>query len=428
MLSFEKAPPFTAPVRFFLTGPLFAAAAGLLVAGVGEAAFASRWMPAALAATHLLTLGFMLQIMLGALIQILPVVAGAHIAHPLPVARGVHAGLSLGTVALVAGFLAGSPLAFQVAALLLLGAVALFLAVAGSALWRVPTTSPTIRGLKLALGALAVVIGLGAVLAFSLAHGWALPLPALTDLHAAWGLGAWAGALLVAIAYVVVPMFQLTPGYPARLSWHYPVALAAIVVVWSLAVGLGEPLLMRLAQGLAAACGLVFAGYTLRLQFQRRRARADATYRYWQLGLVCALLAMAMLLASALVPNLTENAAWTPLFGILLGVGGFLSFITGMLYKIVPFLSWMHLQSEGQGKVLAPNMNKILAEVPCQRQMWVHALALVLLAAAALLPEWLARPAGIVFMVSNLWLFANLLLAFLAYRRHGQEIARKVAG
>ena len=88
----------------------------------------------------------------------------------------------------------------------------------------------------------------------------------------------------------------------------------------------------------------------------------------------------------------------------------------------------LHLQSEGQGKVLAPNMNKILAEVPCQRQMWVHALALVLLAAAALLPEWLARPAGIVFMVSNLWLFANLLLAFLAYRRHGQEIARKVAG
>ena len=36
-----------------------------------------------------------------------------------------------------------------------------------------------------------------------------------------WWLGGWAGVLLAAMAYVVVPMFQLTPGYPALASWLF---------------------------------------------------------------------------------------------------------------------------------------------------------------------------------------------------------------
>lgn len=427
MLSFEKAPPFAAPLRFFLSGPLFAAAAGLLVAMVGEDIFATRWMPATLAATHLVTLGFMLQIMLGALIQILPVVAGANVARPLLVAGAVHAGLSLGTAALVIGFLTGSTVALQGAAGVLALTVAIFLGAAGSALWQVPTTSPTIRGLKLALAALAVVIGLGVLLALALARGWPLPMPALTDLHAAWGLGAWAGVLLAAIAYVVVPMFQLTPGYPARPSWWFPVILAGVLALWSLAVALGEAGLLRGMQALVALGGMAFASFTLHLQRQRRRARADATYRYWQLGLGSVLAAMLMLLASALHPEWADTNWWTPAFGILVGVGGFMSFIAGMLYKIVPFLAWMHLQAAGQGKVLAPNMNKILPEVPCQRQMWAHAAAFAGLLLAVAAPQWLARPAGLALAVANLWLFFNLFAAFRAYRRHGAEIARKVA-
>lgn len=427
MLSFEKAPPFAAPLRFFLSGPLFAAVAGLLIAVVGEDIFASRWLPATLAVTHLVTIGFMLQIMLGALIQILPVVAGANLARPLLVATLVHGGLTLGTLTLVTGFLAGSPLAFQVAAGLLAVTVGIFLAAAGSALWQVPTTSPTIRGLKLALASLAVVIGLGVLLALALTQGWPLPLPTLTDLHAAWGLGAWAGVLLVAISYVVVPMFQLTPGYPAKPSWWFPVAFAALLVLWSLAVALAAGGLLRTMQALVALGGMAFAAFTLHLQRQRRRARADATYRYWQLGLGSVLAAMAMLLASAVQPEWAEQGWWTPLFGILIGVGGFMSFIAGMLYKIVPFLSWMHLQAAGQGKVLAPNMNKILAEAPCQRQMWAHSVAFAGLLLAVAVPQWLARPAGLALAVANLWLFHNLLAAFRAYRRHGIEIARKVA-
>lgn len=427
MMSFESAPPFAAPLRFFLTAPLFALLAGLLVAIEGPDIFASRWMPASLAVTHLLTVGFMLQIMLGALIQILPVVAGASLTRPLLVATIVHLGLTLGTLLLAAGFYFGRPDLLSAAAVLLALTILVFLSAALTVLLSIPSTSPTIRGLKLALFSLAVVVGLGVLMALAMAYGWALPFPALADLHAAWGFGGWAGILLAAMAYVVVPMFQLTPGYPARPSWWFPVGMLALLLLWSGAVLAGWPAGIRISQLLAAILGLAFVGLTLRLQGKRRRARADVTYRYWQLGLAASIFALLMLLTVALWPAVAEYNGWTLIFGILLIAGGFLPFIVGMLYKIVPFLAWLHLQNEGQAKVPAPNVSKILPNVDMQRQMNAYAGTLVLLLVAALQPEWLSRPAGLCFALVSGWLWLNLFGAIQRYRQHKQEILAKLA-
>ncbi len=416
LLSFDKAPPFAAPLRFFLTAPIFAMLAGLLLAWSGGEMLASRWMPDLLAAVHLLTIGFMLQIMLGAMIQILPVVAGANLARPLRVASWLHGGLSTGAILLAAGFWFGQPALLSAAALALGLSTFAFLGAAGRALSGVPSTSPTIRGLKLALGALAVAVLLGAVLALALARGWPLPIMHLADLHAGWALGAWGGTLLAAMAYVVVPMFQLTPGYPARPSWWFPGLLIALALTWGAAV-IGESEWgIRAAQGGMALVGIAFAVLTLRLQGQRRRARADVTYRYWQLGLYCAIFALFQALTATIVPQLAEWAGWSILFGILMVVGAFMSFIVGMLYKIVPFLAWLHLQNAGC--VPAPAMNKLLADAPMQRQWQAHVLALILLLGAVVLPDLLARLAGLALAVAAGGLFYNLLAAVRRYRTY----------
>ena len=86
--SFDLSPPLAAPLRFFLTAPAFAMAAGLLLAATGTDGLASRWSPTTLALTHLMTLGFLGMAMLGALIQILPVVAGVAVAGTARTARG----------------------------------------------------------------------------------------------------------------------------------------------------------------------------------------------------------------------------------------------------------------------------------------------------------------------------------------------------
>lgn len=426
LLSFEKAPPFAAPLRFFLTAPLFAMAAGLLLVIEGPALFASRWMPGTLAATHLITIGFMLQVMLGALIQILPVVAGANLEKPLLVAGVLHPGLSLGALLLAAGFLLGKPWMLMLAALILGLSIVFFLLATGRALRGVPSTSPTIRGLKLALIGLSGVIALGVTLALAMARGWSLPLASLTDLHAGWGFAAWASVLLAAVAYVVVPMFQLTPGYPARTGWNFPVFIIALSLLWLVALVLEVAWLAQLSQLAIACLAAAFAALTLRLQGMRRRARADATYRYWQMGLLASMLACAMLATAAVRPMISDEPAWTLSCGVLL-LGGFLSFIVGMLYKIVPFLGWLHLQNSGQAKVPAPPMNKLLPDQQANRQMQVWMLALTLMTLAPLQPEWLARAAGLCFFVANAWLMFNLLGAWRAYRRHLGLILERLA-
>lgn len=419
LLSFDKAPPFAAPLRFFLTGPLFAAAAGLLLLLQGEDLLSSRWTPGALAMTHLVTIGFMLQIMLGAVIQVLPVVAGANLAQPLRVAASIHVGLSLGGVLLAGGFLEFSPLGLTAAAGVLGGTLLAFLGAALAALLGVPATSPTIRGLQLALFGLLGVGLLGSLLALALARSWAWPLPPLADLHAGWGLAAWAGVLLAAMAYVVVPMFQLTPGYPARASWRFPWLLFSLMLTWTLGTLLEWGLLQQLAQLLLALVGAALALLTLRLQGLRRRARADATYRYWQLGLFGLLLALCMFACAAIRPEITQHPAWTPAFGILIGIGGFMPFIIGMLYKIVPFLAWLHLQNAAQGKGFAPPMNKLSPDRPADQQYLVHVIACALLLAALAWPP-LARLAGATFALANLWLFWNIFSVTRRYQQHLQ--------
>jgi hypothetical protein len=343
------------------------------------------------------------------------------------VARIVHPGLSAGALLLAAGFLFGSPALLGSAAFVLGPTGLFFLVVTASALVAVPSTSPTIRGIKFALFSLAGVVSLGVILALALAFGWPLPLVALADLHAAWGLGGWAGVLLAAMAYVVVPMFQLTPGYPARASWWFPTFILTMLLLLSVGVLVDWPLLGRLGQFGVALAGIAFAGLTLRLQGKRRRARPDATYRYWQLGLILSIFGLFFLLTVAIWPGASDIEGSTLIFGILLVAGGFIPFITGMLYKIVPFLSWMHLQNCGQAKVPAPAMNKILAEPAMHRQMLAYVAALALLLAAVFFPAWLARPAGLAFAVANGWLWWNLGGAIGRYCRHQADIEAKLA-
>lgn len=427
LLAFEQAPPLAAPFRFFVTAPFFIMLAGVLLLFTGPQIFVSRWVPETLALTHLVVLGFMLQVMLGAAIQILPVVAGANLARPLAVARAVHVLLTAGALALAAAFLDLLPFGFWLAVLLLGAGIGLFVVAAGRALAGVPATGPTIGGLKLALIALAGALVLGATLAGGMTERWTLPLIETTNLHASWGLGAWGVGLLSAVAYVVVPMFQMTPPYPRWFSRFFGGGLLLAAALMALATFFDWPMLLELLQALLVwLCG-TFCAMTLWLQARSRRVRPDATQRLWRTAMFCGLAACALWLLAALVPALGERDEWPLLFGVLVLAGGFMSVIVGMLYKIVPFLVWLHLQNRGQGKVVAPNMKAVLAEAPMRRQMFAHFTACALLAGAVLWPDWLARPAGLALFAAAALLAGNLFSSFGVYRRHAALVDARLA-
>ncbi|MDI6750567.1 MAG: hypothetical protein QMD73_10360 [Rhodocyclaceae bacterium] len=414
-LSFDQAPPIGVPFRFFLTAPLFGIAAGLLLAIVGGEMFASRWMPAALAGTHLLVLGFMLQAMCGALLQFLPVAAGANVWRPRWVAGVVHPLLIVSAALLVTAFLSQQPAFFMAAAHGLALALGFFAIVTGIALLRTPARGATVVALRLAVIALVATMSLGIVLATGLARGSDWPLLALTDLHAAWGLGGWALILLAGVSYYVVPMFQLTPAYPVWLARGFPLVLLALLLGWSL---LFDPVAASRQQvafiggvGVSSA----FAVATLRLQQRRRRKVSDATFLFFRTAMLALLAVVVSALAITLLPALAAEPRGAVWIGLLAIVGVFVSAINGMLYKIVPFLNWLHLQNLCGRGIMPPTMHQMIPEKRMRGQFYLHLAALAFLLAAVVWPV-LARPAGVLFAASCVWLEANLIGAVGVYR------------
>ncbi len=376
-LSLEQAPPIHVPFRFFLTAPLFLLAAALLLGWQGEALLASRWSPAALAAAHLIAIGFLGQIMCGASLQLLPVIAGAPVPAVGPVGGAVSSLLALGAGLLSWGFLGGGQTALTLGASSSALGFLVFLVFAGAALKGAQGVPQTVWAMRFAFASLLVTLCLGLVLTAALL-GWISieGLAGLVDFHLAWGLFGWLGLLMAAVAYQVVPMFHVTPPYPVWLSrWLSPVVAVALTLGSLLALA-GADVAALLALGVAAIALCLFAAVTIWLQLRRARRRIDATVLHWWL-------AMASVLAAAATWAFTEAPVLT---GILLLIGVGTGLPTGMLLKIAPFLAWFHLHHRqldtGRFDVRVPHMLTFLPDGQGRWQFAGHALALSSLIAA----------------------------------------------
>jgi hypothetical protein len=420
-LSFEQAPSISVPYRFFLTVPWFGVAAGLLLVWTGGEVVMSRWTGATLALTHLIAVGFMLQAMVGAVLQFVPVAAGGNVWRPKRVAGAVHPLLALAAIFLVAGFLSSNGLLFRLAATLFVLAIGLLVAVVGTALLRTPARGNTIRALRTAVAALAVTVLLGAIMAEAIGGGKAWPLTEFANVHAAWVLGGWSLLLLSGVSYYVVPMFQLTPPYPAGFARWLTPALVVVLLVWSLQLGGSSPSWQQWVWFSGLLLGAAFAVVTLWLQHRRRRRISDPTMLFFRGAMICLLAVLVSAIVMVIFPTVFESPRGTFWLGVLILPGVFVSAINGMLYKIMPFLNWLHLQRAMGLGMLPPNMKEMIPERMMRIQMWLHFTAVGLLLAATALPP-LVRLAGGVFASSCVVLGWNLIGALRVYRRFKDRI------
>ena len=421
-LSFDQAPPILVPFRFFLSAPLFAVLAALLALWYGPSLMDSRWQASVLALTHLMTLGFLGMAMVGAMMQMLPVVAGSPVAHPVGVARTVHLLLLPGVLSLVAGFLFAVPWPMRLGMVLLGAGFLVFVGAVGISLMRASSGNPTAVGKRLAVSGLAATVALGLTLASNYGwEWWLINRMQVTNLHLTWGLLGWVGLLVIGVSYQVVPMFQLTPAYPKPLTRWLTWALFALLLLLSATLLWQDETMQKQAAwligGVIVAGFAVFAVVTLRLQLQRRRKQSDVTLLFWRFGMACLLLALALGLGEQTITALEHAQADNFMLAFLFIAGFAVSVVNGMLYKIVPFLIWFHLQSRLMGVAKVPNMKQIMPEPGMRRQMWLHFAAVPALVLSALWPP-LIYPAALLFGSSMLLLEFNLLSAFRLYRRN----------
>lgn len=425
-LSFDQAPPFSQPLRFFLTAPLFLLVAGLLLMIVPDS-LNSRWTPQALALTHALTLGFLAMVMLGALMQMLPVVAGVVIPAGGVVAWLTHLPLTCGTAALMAGFLNAGNGFFVFGADLLAFGFTVFLAASGMRLARA-AGNDTVNGIRLAVVSLLATAVLGVALVLMRSGVWTLGgLQIVSAAHVAFGLLGWVLLLVIGVAYQVVPMFQITPPYPLTLARWLAGALLVLLIAHAsgllLPNGASAWILAVADFGLAAGI-LIFAVATLWLQSRRRRKLPDVTLEFWRLGMASLIACVLVWLAGRVWPAWVTGDTYPLLLGVLF-IGGFaVSVVNGMLYKIVPFLAWFHLQAQLQAKAgTIPNMKQMIAERWVRLQFRLHLAASLLLVATAFRPATFSMMAGVALALSAMLLWANLFAATWRYVRHGGRFA-----
>ncbi|MCA9783903.1 MAG: hypothetical protein KC518_09990 [Candidatus Cloacimonetes bacterium] len=395
-------PPFALPARFFLTAPLFGmlCAGWLLVSGPGI--WVSRWHPALLGATHLLVLGFLLMVMVGALAQVVPVIA----MRSLPAARTllpwVHILLCLGTLLLAASLGLPRPLWLPWALASLLPALSVF---AGMLLWALlGKSSGEIAASLTRLSGLALVVTilLGAWLALGTRWPGRFAIGRwLTDVHASWGLLGAAGLLVIAVGSQVIPMFHVTPAFPkaglrAMAAWLLAGLLLALLGVSRTG---GNHGLWAVTPWVSLAGVVLFAVLVQLLLAKRKRKVPDATVNAWRLAAGGLLLGAVILPLSVFTPQWGWPAGSTLAAQFLL-LGSLWTIVVGMLLKIVPFLAWLHLQSLAgfQPSALArvPHMQALLAGSWARAQVALHAVAMVTL---VICPLW-----------SDLHVFACLLL------------------
>jgi hypothetical protein len=425
-LSFDQAPPFSVPLRFFLTAPAFLLAAAMLAVFAPEF-LGSRWTASTLALTHALTIGFLAMAMIGALMQMLPVVAGTIIPAARAVAWLIHLPLTAGTAALMAGFMGAGMVFMWAGAGLLVAGFSVFLMAAGFSLMRA-TGSDTVNGIRLAVFCLLPTVVLGLALALMRAGFWPVDEPqAVTVAHVVFGLLGWVLLLVIGVAYQVVPMFQITPPYPPRLARWLAGALSLFLIARAAAPLLPQEMstYVSLAADIGLAAGiLIFAFVTLRLQSRRRRKLPDVTLDFWRMGMASLIACVLVWLAGRLWQEWSASETYPLLLGVLF-IGGFaISVVNGMLYKIVPFLAWFHLQAQLQAKAgTIPNMKQMIDERWMRMQFYLHLAACLLLVAAVFSTTAFAMAAGVFLALSALLLWINLFAVARRYARHGGRFA-----
>ncbi len=407
-LSLDQAPPLTAPARFFITAPIFAMFAAVMVFFLESSSLSSRYSSEAIALTHLFTIGVFAFVMLGALQQMLPVLAGVALPKALRVAQISHLFLVLGTLSLFFGLWLHLAWLMIIAAIALFGGFAIMLGAIIIALLRVKHFNATVKAMSVSVAFAAAIVLLGLYLLGGHASSNISKLSlALSNVHSVWAIFGFAGILVIGVSFQILPMFYVTTAFKEHFSKYAIIVVAVALIAW-LVLNLAFVGVAVVAKLFIALLFLLF-GFEVLKKFQKRKRKlSDVTVWYWQLSTLS-------LMAGVMLWSVDEFVVLelSLLTSVFIGGGFLLSVMNGMLYKIVPFLVWFHLN--GMGYMNIPTMREMFDSRYAELQFIFHLLTLLLLLPFALGVDTLKMAAVTLFISSALQLF-NLLAALKVYQ------------
>ena len=415
-LSLDQAPPISVVFKFFFGASLFGIVAGALILFWQTDIFDPS-STAAITVTHTLTLGVMASFMLGALFQMLPVIAGVVVQDPVRKSQWVQIPFILGTLSLLLAFsLPQYPHLYWLASLLLGSSLLGIAAIMFQNLARLKYHTPSSKGMMFALFSFVSLIVAALYLTLSLgglADG--VYYSSVKELHYSFGLFGWITLLIISISFQVIEMFYVTPPYPKGITRYLTGTILALLVTKALCLFLFPTAAIPVDMALS----LLFIGFavlTLYRLSQRKRPLADATIWFWRMGMASLIVSMLFWLLSLRVPMSEIKTVSYIAF-----VSFALSVVFAMFYKIVPFLTWFHLNA--QGYFTAPMMHEVIHPKTAKKHFWIH-LAVIATLILSLFVEKIIFLAGVLTILSFGWIAWQIIHAHLLYKKT-QETGEK---
>ena len=408
-LSVDQAPPISAPLRFFLTAPLFGVIAGILILLSDTTALMGRYSIDSILVTHAITIGVFGFIMLGSLTQMLPVLASAKIYKVKLVATISHFLLSFGLLFMIYG-LREQSLPFTTLSYLFLGVGFLIMILSiASSIKSVKHINATIKGMIVSLLFAFTIVLMGVFLLFEYSQGDISELHFLVaNVHSVWAIYGFSGILIIGVSFQVLPMFYVAPKFKQFCKRRVVYLIGTGLIIW-LFINLYAPEYSLFAKGWIALFFWAFATTVWLKLNRRKRPISDVTVWYWRAASIFLTLGSFLWIFDEFFKH-----EYIVMVGILIGGGFILSIMIGMLYKIVPFLVWFHLNGKGYMKI--PTLTEMIDSDLAKVQFTLLMLSLIGFVFAFYMPA-LLYPSATLFTVSMLLLEYNVVTAALVYVR-----------
>jgi hypothetical protein len=406
--------PASIPFRFFLAAAYFHCLAWIALGiSAGDAAAFIGGLGIPLAALHLVTLGVLSTTAMGASFQLLPVATRASI-RALWQPRLAFWLIFIGVHVLALGMATASQAILNAGAILSAAALALFAYITTRNLWSAPQPSAATYYAWGAVVSLATTIVLGAVLAFDFAHGLLPDHGRVALLHLVLAVFGFFGLLAFGFSGILLPMFALSPSPSERQSRAILVAAAFAVLLATTAILFSVQFLLAIASAGGFAVAVAHVAATERSLAKRMRRKLGLSFVMIRMAHALLVLGLAAGFAVALGAPL-DNAA--TLFGWIVIAGWLLTFLFGVLQRILPFLASMHV---GKSRGRPPLLSEIGPQRPLAIHAACHVTALVLvgagIAAGRAVLVQLGAAIGFAGALAFLWFAATVIRHILTRR------------
>lgn len=361
--------PLLVPLLFLLTGSVAAAIFGIALPWIAPEALLSPGFPHVLALVHTATLGWLTMTMLGATIQLVPVIVVA----PLRATRFLywHYPVYLsGVILLISGFWLMRPWLMAIGGTLIVLAVIHHVVILASTLAHATKRPLTMRFLIASLCYLCLVVSLGLTAALNFQFGFLGPaLDRLLLVHLTLGVVGWLSTTLIGVSYTLVRMFALAHEHTDRLGKIVFVLLNTGIVLLAIGFALSWQILIVCGGAILIAAVWLFACDYWRMLRVRRRKLLDTTQHHGIAAVVYLALTIPFGIVAAIFGWLQPGILMALALAALVGWLG--QSTTGYLYKIVPFLVWQHRYGPLVGHQKVPLMREMLHQRGARLSWWL---------------------------------------------------------